>query len=226
MILPRISLTDNRKLPWLTFMGYAILPSKFISTLVAAAPWRALVVGDEVCLTRDTILAVMDRRHAKHAVIHWNEWSRDYAPPIDYKPRHILDAGCGAGETILLLSMTGCKKFTGVDIDERALRYCVLNSELNGLTFRGYNEALCLAHMDSDCDFVKIDVEGGEKALLGMRFEVPTVIEVHGRVLIDKFSSLGFEVVRFGNMSSRMFGVVCIMNNYKHLGFLGGRRYE
>lgn len=218
MILPRVGLSEKRKIPYFNWLGYAMHPWNLPRVLVKSMGWRIHKKGGEIYVEKGEIKAVMDIHHIRVLVNEWDSYVKDYLPLPDFKPRRILDVGCGQGETMVFFdAMTGCKDYIGVDLGDRTRHYLELNSILNDWDVEIYNEPLSPSHLVNDYDFVKIDVEGAESCLTDHEFNVPTVMEVHSKDLTKQFQGKGFQTTRIVNKSRD----VVIMNNFNHLRFVG-----
>jgi ribosomal protein L11 methylase PrmA len=177
--------------------------------------WRIRRNEGQYYIEKGDIKATMDTLYIRKLFNRWGAYVTDYSPPPNYKPKRILDIGCGQGETMIFFNvMTGCKDFIGVDLNEKTRHYLEINSKLNDWKVKIHNEPFKPEHMATECDYIKIDVEGAESCLIDHEFNIPTVMEAHSEDLMRLFQNKGFQTTRIVNKSRN----VVIMNNFNHLG--------
>lgn len=134
----------------------------------------------------------------KSMLIHeWEDWEKNYLP-IDVKGKIVLDVGAGEGETALFYLYHGAKKVICIEANIKCLENLLHNSEF-------FNIVPSIAKFDIDMlyynfDFMKMDIEGYEEILLNVDLKKPSIIEVHGLQLRDKFINKGYNISdRIGN---------------------------
>jgi predicted RNA methylase len=104
-------------------------------------------------------------------------WERFYLP-TSVKGKTILDIGAGCGETALFYFHWGASRVTCIEKDRDAARLAKRNLANFGATV--LNEPFSATHLDFPHDFMKMDIEGAETALLSYDGELkPCVIECH-----------------------------------------------
>jgi SAM-dependent methyltransferase len=125
------------------------------------------------------------------------QWKRFYLP-FSMRGLTVLDVGAGEGETARFFLENGAKKIVCIEPNHRAFEYLLGNArhrpmecfnkrfDLDDLVFRFF-------------DFMKMDIEGYEEQLLGVQLEKPSVIEIHGLQLRDKFNGGGYMIKDVGH---------------------------
>jgi hypothetical protein len=119
------------------------------------------------------------------------EWERFYLP-IDVDGLAVLDVGAGEGETAKFFLEHGASKVICIESDNMAFRLLKINARERPI-FALYKR-FELADLDMNFDFMKMDIEGYEEVLLQTRLTKPSVLEVHGLQLRDKFEKQGWNI--------------------------------
>lgn len=122
-------------------------------------------------------------------------WKKYYAP-FSLEGKTILDVGAGEGETARFFIEQGAASVICIEFDHECLLSLRANARNRPITV--IPEKFKIEHLNLDFDFMKMDIEGYEEALLGMNIEFPCVIEVHGLQLLDRFISQGYKLVHQG----------------------------
>lgn len=121
-----------------------------------------------------------------------SQWQVQYLP-IDVHDKIVLDVGAGEGETAKFFIDHGAKHVIAVEADPACFENLKKNSQKHPIT------PLCVAFMpyqlDREFDFMKMDIEGYEEALLALDLKVPAVVELHGLQQIKKFQDKGYFIV-------------------------------
>lgn len=99
----------------------------------------------------------------------WPAWKLWYLPPGGLKGKTVLDVGSGCGESMLFFILNGAKRVIGIEMDPVAVEFCRKNIEANGWDATVINDEFRPEHQFIAHDFEKVDVEGGERALLDRR---------------------------------------------------------
>lgn len=130
-----------------------------------------------------------------HMLIHeFADMKANYLP-MDVKGLTVLDVGAGEGETALFYLAHGAEKVICVEANpscfENLRRNCDLHREISSVL-----APFDLFMLDFPHDFMKMDIEGYEEMLLArdLQLPAPSVIEVHGLQLRDKFAAKGFRI--------------------------------
>ena len=133
--------------------------------------YKARVLGKEMLFTAP---------HLSNTINEVDSWERDYLP-TDVKGKVVLSVGDGCGETSLFYLAHGAAKVIAIEKEQEAFELLCKNVRENNLNVEAMNDAFKLAHLDIAHDFMKIDIEGGEKILLESRSRelTPCVIEAH-----------------------------------------------
>jgi len=116
----------------------------------------------------------------------------NYTPPFSIEGRVVLDVGAFCGDSALFFFKLGVRRVICIepyfsDLLRATVEKRKLNVEIVPEKFR-------LDHLSKYHDFCKVDIEGYEEAILDVdpRRLKPTIIEVHGRQLLDKFLARGW----------------------------------
>jgi len=141
---------------------------------------------------------VMSRDRAGMMLYEWRTWTRCYAPPgFDFHGKTVLDVGAGEGETVELYRLVGAKRFLCVEPDPQRAARLRENVARNGWEAEVFEEPFSLKFLEREFDFLKMDCEGCESALVGKRLAFPCVLETHGSSTTDSFLRMeGFKAVK------------------------------
>ncbi|MCW4003530.1 MAG: hypothetical protein NWE95_06425 [Candidatus Bathyarchaeota archaeon] len=125
-------------------------------------------------------------------------WDIRYQP-VPLKDKTVLDIGAGEGETAKFFLEHGAKKVICIEPDEQAFNLLSQNAK-NHPQIVPIRKKFELNDLKThDFQFLKVDIEGYEEALLDTVLEQPAVIEVHGLQLRDKFLQQGYRIENFSN---------------------------
>jgi len=118
--------------------------------------------------------------HLSNVINELDSWEKDYLP-ASVEGKVVLSVGDGCGETSLFYLRHGASKVIAIEKDPEPFGLLRRNIENNRLNVVPLNETFTLDHLKMDFDFMKIDVEGGERILLEVPPEQlkPCVIEAH-----------------------------------------------
>lgn len=131
-------------------------------------------------------------------------WEPYYLPNFDLKGKTVLDVGAGCGETAFFYLRHGAKKVLCVEPNTCVLRLLRQNCTENKWDVEIIPEKFNLGILKKQSfDFMKMDGEGCERELLQLdSFEVPCVIEAHGRELAKSLSTkFGMRIVAILNQN-------------------------
>jgi hypothetical protein len=123
-----------------------------------------------------------------------SEWRNVYLP-IDLRDKTVIDIGAGEGETAWFFLNHGAKHVICVEPSLKAGAFLKENAKRHNGKISVINDVFRLEHLELQFDFLKMDIEGYEEVLLMERLRVPSVIEVHGLALRDKFRQRGYRIV-------------------------------
>jgi hypothetical protein len=122
------------------------------------------------------------------------DWLKYYLP-FSVKDKVILDVGAGEGESARFFIEQGARQVICVECDEFALANLQYNAKRHP-EIVVVPEPFKLEHLTAfGCDLAKIDIEGYEEALLGTKPTGPTIVEIHGLQLRDRFQKEGWRIV-------------------------------
>jgi hypothetical protein len=213
VILPRIGLSRKKHLPCLWFNKRSFYPHEFFRLIRHGLNWSAMRNdGDSVQLIhRKGFSFYAHEAYANMLLNEWIEWEKVYKAPFSLKGKTVLDVGAGCGETALFYFLKGAEKVICVESNPMCGSYLEKNRAFNNWNMEIYLEPFKLEHLTLNFDLCKMDIEGGEKDLLLLdRIDFPLCLEVHGKVLLEAFSKLGFiKVVEWKKRET------AIMNNYR-----------
>ena len=121
----------------------------------------------------------------------WDLSIEYYLPEFSLQGKVVLDVGAGCGETDDSSYFNhGASKVICVECDKEALAHLRKNSARNNWNVEILDHSFELGDINREYDFMKVDCEGGEVALLGSEHDLgPCVIEVHSAELCDVFMS-------------------------------------
>lgn len=228
MVLVRLGLSNQRKLPCIKLGKYA-LPLKHLNYWLFEFPYQAEhILGDRYLIWNNEHIFITDRINI---FTEWSEWINDYAPPKEFKIKKIFDVGCDYGTTMLFFNKVyRVKNFNICDMNKEAIRLAQKNACLNDWNIDKVYSGEFNHKMLKDCDFdlLKIDVEGGEKELLKLKsIDYPVVLEVHSKKLMFDFKEKGFTLKRKRPQGKHStFDGVFLMNNYESIGLEEKEQFE
>jgi hypothetical protein len=107
----------------------------------------------------------------------------------------VLDVGAGEGESAWFFLNHGAKHVICVEPSPKAAPALLQNAKRHSAEITAIIDVFKPEHFNLEFDFMKMDIEGYEDALLGLRLHIPAVVEVHGLGLRDKFKQLGYRIV-------------------------------
>ena len=120
----------------------------------------------------------------------YDEWLQFYLP-IPLKGLTVLDEGAGEGESARFFLEHGARKVICVEPDAVAFKNLLINSKERPMVCM--NRRFDLSDLKFDFDFMKMDIEGFEEAMLSVSdFDKPCVIEYHGLQLREAFERSGY----------------------------------
>jgi len=131
------------------------------------------------------------RYHAVALVKERALWEKYYAP-VDVKGMTVLDVGAGCLETAAFYLGKGASKIFCVEKDPDAFALAKENQQNNpSMNVELINEPFSLKQLELPHDFLKMDIEAAEAALLKFDGKLgPCVIEAHKIGETDTRSSL------------------------------------
>jgi SAM-dependent methyltransferase len=200
LIIPRFGISKRRHLPALKLLDHSINPLLGPTVIRQFWNWSLQPVPGSTLVQVSTPLdkLVMSRDRAGMMLYEWRTWTRFYAPPgFDFAGKTVLDVGAGEGETVELYRLLGAKKFLCVEPDPQRAARLRENSSRNGWDAEVFGEPFSLKFLERKFDFLKMDCEGCESALLGTKVAFPCVLETHGRATTEGFLKMdGFTAVK------------------------------
>lgn len=104
------------------------------------------------------------------------DWKRHYLP-IDLTGKTVLDVGGGEGESARFFLQHGAKKVVSIEPEVIAYKYLKFNASNHSPKIQSINQPFCLEHLtEFNVDFLKMDIEGYEEALLGVKLPYPVAL--------------------------------------------------
>jgi tRNA G37 N-methylase Trm5 len=125
----------------------------------------------------------------------WKIWERYYLPNFSLDGKTVLDIGAGCGETAFFYLLNGARKIVSIEPDRKATECLKENAKRNNWNVEIIQEAFKLEHLNIPHDFMKMDIEGHEIALLKAQITKPCIVEVHTKELARKLEEKGFKKI-------------------------------
>ena len=194
MIVPRFGISRRRRLPVLKLLDHSISPFSGFGVIRQFWKWSlgGLPGSDLVKVSTPLDKLIMSRDRAGMMLYEWGTWNRFYVPHgFDFTDKTILDVGAGEGETVELYRLHGAKRFICVEVDPQRAARLRDNAAKNGWDVQVFEEPFSPKFLDMGFDFMKMDCEGCESALLGTRVAFPCVLETHGAPTTEGFIKMG-----------------------------------
>jgi hypothetical protein len=123
----------------------------------------------------------------KYEIVDWEK----HCLPIDLRGKIVLDVGAGEGGTAMFFLKHGASKVVCIESCADANKFLAINAHNHPGQITTINDKFQLSQLKIPHDFLKMDIEGYEEALLEVKLETPAGIEVHGLQLCDKFEAAG-----------------------------------
>ncbi len=140
-----------------------------VPELLQYSPWRTelkiLHWGDDVSFTDGQFTLKITKEYALILLKELHNWNQWYGNG-DFSNKIVMDAGAGCGETIYWYAKHGCRNFVAIESNQKCIRYLEENSRVNGWNTKIINDFFNIEHLKITHDYLKLDVEGGEKTLL------------------------------------------------------------
>ena len=195
----RLGLSKRKKLPSIKFLGCSYLPWRLPLVLKAARNWSVQETGEnEFSVSRFGMVLRLPTDNLGVLLGEWNEWAKDYIPHFSLKDKVVLDVGAGAGETASMFFLNGARKVISVESDLGSIKYLRANARTNDWNVEIIHDKFKLAYLSLGADFLKMDCEGCEEALLFATTLPPCRIEVHSRTLQKALGTkFGLRVLRY-----------------------------
>ncbi len=120
-------------------------------------------------------------------------WPFVYLPGFSLEGKTVLDVGAGCGETAAFWFEHGASRVVAIESDPKACALLKKNAQRNRWQVEVVEGPFRLEHLSISHDFLKIDIEGGEKLLLDYDGELkPCCIEIHSSgktrdAIVEKF---------------------------------------
>jgi len=133
--------------------------------------YKATILGAEMIFTKP---------HMSNVINELDSWETEYLP-TDVTGKVVLSVGDGCGETSLFYLRRGATKVIAIEKDDEAFGLLRRNASFNHLNVEPIHDSFKLEHLAIKHDFLKVDIEGGESALLELEpgSLMPCVIEAH-----------------------------------------------
>jgi hypothetical protein len=212
LIVPRFGISARRHLPVFKLLDHSISLTSGPGIVRQFWSWGLDRVpnSDLVQVTTPLDKLRMSRDRAGMMLYEWKTWKRCYAPAgFDFHGKTVLDVGAGEGETVELYRQLGATKFVCVEPDPQRAERLRENSAKNGWGAEVYEEPFALKFLEEGFDFMKMDCEGCERALIGTKVAFPCVLETHDASTTQEFLKMGgFAAVRTAQNSALLTNVV------------------
>ncbi len=195
MIFPTgVELSSRRRIPVLRLQQRTFYPHQFLKLMWLARHWKVLErTQDHVTVQIDGHRLSLLPGYLSIVFSEWYlEWERHYLPPFSLSGKTVLDIGAGCGETALFYLTHGADEVICVETNLKSLSFLEENAKANKWNVRIIPGFFTLDMLNYPVDFVKMDCEGCEEALLNIDRLPPIALEVHSasilQSLIAKFS--------------------------------------
>jgi hypothetical protein len=139
----------------------------------------------------------------KMLLVEMSDWVRYYLP-LDVRGLTVLDVGAGEGETAKFFLDNGAAKVVCIECAAESFKLLKENAAHHNIIV--LNKRFELLDLKIPHDFLKVDIEGYEEALLDVTLVTPAAIEVHGLQLCDKFKAKGYRLVYPHEEAGRIYG--------------------
>ncbi len=178
MIRPRGIVFSKFYIPKLK--GYVIVYGirQYLRRMIALRGWELLNENPPVVRISGHILR-MDPPFFDTMFNEWISWRTHYLPKNGIKDFNILDVGAGCGETALFFLLHGAGHITCVEPEAGRVRILRENATRNHWPLTIIDRPFSLEMLTPDIDFLKMDCEGCESALLSVKVIPSCALEVH-----------------------------------------------
>jgi hypothetical protein len=136
-----------------------------------------------------------------------SDWEKHYLP-VDLRGKVVLDIGAGEGETAMFFLKHGASKVVCVESCPDAYTYLAVNQRNHPHRITAINSKFQISQLNIAHDFLKMDIEGYEEVLLGVKLVTPAAVEVHGLQLSDKFEAAGWRIKPMNEECEKGYGCV------------------
>ncbi len=207
MIVPRIGLGKKSHLPCFKILDFSFGPIGILKVIWSTASLSLQDMGDEAMVRTGRYTLRLNRRKAAMMFGEWDLWNKFYLPREGVAGMTVLEVGAGCGETTALLFQKGAKKVVCVEPAQDEVRYLSENIRTNGWNAEVVPTRFDLSLLNDGFDFVRMDCEGCESALLALQRLPRVTMEVHSREVEREFAERGMRVTK------RLSDNTCIMSN-------------
>jgi hypothetical protein len=124
----------------------------------------------------------LPRSYAKILINEKSLWEKWYGN--DFRNKIVLDIGAGAGETASFFFNRGAKMVVAIENNETALKYLEENRLRNNWFLAIIRTPFNLSHLNLPHDYLKMDIEGAEIALLDYPGDIGKCsLELHPEII-------------------------------------------
>ena len=150
--------------------------------------WRVIKTNREnMTIRKGEQPLLLDRYHGGCMLSEVLVWPEVYLPGFSLKGKTVLDIGAGCGETAQFFFDQGAVRVVCVEADYKAASYIAYNVAKSyrwGETEIHGGVPFALEHLSIPHDFLKMDIEGGEKILTEYEGSLgPCRIELHPELI-------------------------------------------
>jgi hypothetical protein len=193
--------------------GRKYSPLFYIRNMLSARDWKILDhQQDNYTLKVKKYIMKLDSLRADMLFRDWfREWKKYYLPPFSLSGKTVLDVGSEEGNTCLFWFVNGAQKVICVEPDRERFDYLKENASRNAWNVELINKEFYMEILSKfKFDFVKMDCEGCEEALLDLpKLEFPLTMEVHSPELMEKFKT------KYGmKVEKEPYRGIFLMNNF------------
>jgi ribosomal protein L11 methylase PrmA len=152
--------------------------------------------GSGLCSHGDDVIH-LPRAYVGLLFMEWPRyWEKYYLPPGGVGGKVVLDAGAGAGESAYFFFNHGARRVIAIEQDARSVEFLRENATRNKWDMEIIHSSFRAEFVrESRCDFMKVDVEGGEKEIIVLDKLPECFIETHDLLVSNITQAL---VKKFG----------------------------
>ena len=178
-------------MPVVHINGKQLFPHQYLPLLLRSRGWSLKQRNSHSVVKHNGTVLHLTTTKAGALVWEWSYWKRTYLPPFSLQEKTVLDIGAGSGETAYFFFEHGASKVVAVESSEEDVKFLRENARRHDWNIEIIEQPFSLSHLKEPFDFMKMDIEGGERLLLDLdKIDFPCVLEAHTVDLAHAFRSL------------------------------------